>query len=96
MLGNPGEELGPILEAATAYGTSGLVRGCESRECREELLSINAEDCACLETNVCKCTRNSILIAKKVRNQRRISGAVRGRGKGAARGGCDQHGFPIH
>jgi hypothetical protein len=96
-LGNPGQELGPILEAGTAYGASGLVCGRENLECREELLSINAKDRACLETNVCMCSRNSILIAKKIGDQRRISAAARGSGKGAARGGCDQHGgFPIH
>jgi hypothetical protein len=46
---------------------------------------------------MCVCGRNSILIAEKIRDQRRISAAARGGGKGAARGGCDQHGgFPIH
>jgi hypothetical protein len=96
-LGNPGQELGPILEAGTAHGASGLVCGGENLERREELLSINGKGRAGHETNVCLCSRNSILIAKKISDQRRISAAARGCGKGAARDGCDQHGgFPIH
>jgi hypothetical protein len=100
-LGNPDQKFRPILEAATAYGASGLVRGGESLECREEFLSINAKNCACPETHVCVCKRNCILIAKKIRDQRRISGAARGRRKSAAGGGCDQHSgfsirFPFH
>src|SRR4249920_3325630 len=92
-----GEQVLPILEPGAADDSGRLSRASEALERRDDSVRAHAAGKTLVKTDMGLGCRGGVFISEEIGDQRRISAAARGRGKSAARSGCDQHCYgPIH